>query len=108
MIDLLLKTLTKNYCTFSGRSERKEVYSFLLFYILILGIIYVSSRFVSMELAIQILGGIHVYLLCPAISLTVRRLHDINKSAWWTVLLLLPVGNLIILYWCCFRKSQTP
>ncbi len=50
-----------------------------------------------------------VYLafsLIPWIALTVRRLRDAGKSAWWTLLLLLlGVGQIILLFICTIGSS---
>jgi len=37
-----------------------------------------------------------VYII-PALAVTVRRLHDINKSGWWIFIRIIPyVGDLIL------------
>ena len=35
----------------------------------------------------------------PSISLIVRRLHDVNRSGWWFLIVLTGIGLLVILYW---------
>ncbi len=40
----------------------------------------------------------------PSLSMAVRRLHDINKSGWW-LLLLLAFGYFVLIYWF-FQPSQ--
>ncbi len=37
-------------------------------------------------------------LLVPGWAVTARRLHDTNRSAWWLVLILLPVVGWIWLF----------
>lgn len=37
-------------------------------------------------------------LAMPSLSIAVRRLHDVNRSGWW-ILLLLVFGYFILLYW---------
>jgi len=38
----------------------------------------------------------------PSIAVGVRRLHDLDKSAWWYLLLLLPlIGAVVLLVWFC-------
>ena len=48
-----------------------------------------------------ILGSIFVLVvLIPTISITCRRLHDIEKSGWWQLIGIIPlVGWLIMLIW---------
>jgi uncharacterized membrane protein YhaH (DUF805 family) len=35
-------------------------------------------------------------LLCPGITVTVRRLHDTGRSAWWLLLWITIIGGLVI------------
>lgn len=36
--------------------------------------------------------------LLPGIAVGVRRLHDIGKSGWWLLLALIPIVNLVLIY----------
>src|SRR5690606_41400752 len=52
-------------------------------------------------LSIQGLAGIGVLIMIPvcayfALVATVRRLPDLNRSAWWALLLLLPFVNISV------------
>jgi uncharacterized membrane protein YhaH (DUF805 family) len=66
---------------FSGRAQRAEYWYFLLF----------STILYLVTLAVPILGLLFLVLLITQISLSVRRLHDINMSGWWG-LLFIPLG----------------
>ena len=37
-------------------------------------------------------------LLVPSLAVTVRRLHDTGRSAWWLLIDLVPFGGLYLLY----------
>ncbi|MFU3807238.1 DUF805 domain-containing protein [Pseudomonas aeruginosa] len=37
-------------------------------------------------------------LLLPALGVTARRLHDINKSGWWMLIALIPIVGLYLIY----------
>ena len=46
-------------------------------------------------------------ILIPSLSITVRRLHDINKSGWFYLLELIPlVGSLIVLIFTCLKTVE--
>ena len=46
-------------------------------------------------------------ILIPSISITVRRLHDINKSGWFYLLEFIPlVGSLIVLIFTCLKTVE--
>ena len=38
-------------------------------------------------------------LLIPGIAVTARRLHDINRTAWWILIAFTIIGILLLLYW---------
>src|SRR6185312_16613193 len=69
------------YTTFRGRAQRSEFWYFVLFLCLL-------------ALPAALLGPFGAFLflpvLLPAISVEVRRLHDIDRSGWWVWLCLLP------------------
>lgn len=47
--------------------------------------------------------------LLPSLGLAVRRLHDINKSGWWILLVFIPViGAIILLIWFIQNSQMTP
>ncbi|MCX5810018.1 MAG: DUF805 domain-containing protein [Proteobacteria bacterium] len=96
-----LKAL-KKYAEFSGRAQRKEYWMFLLFYILIyiaFAIIDGVTGTFSTKAGMGLLGGLYaIALLIPCIAVTVRRLHDTNRSGWWILIGLVPlIGNIILL-----------
>lgn len=47
-------------------------------------------------------------IIVPSIALAVRRLHDINKSGWFYLVVLIPfVGSLIFLYFMIVEGDKT-
>lgn len=80
--------LTK-YAEFNGRATRPEFWWFALFVLLVTsGLTYASEALGSMFL---------VATLLPLLAVGARRLHDIGRSAWWLLYLLVPVGGLVLL-----------
>jgi uncharacterized membrane protein YhaH (DUF805 family) len=43
----------------------------------------------------------------PMIGLSVRRMHDVNKSAWWYLIALTGVGLLLLFYWSVKGSDKT-
>jgi uncharacterized membrane protein YhaH (DUF805 family) len=39
--------------------------------------------------------------MVAGLSLVARRLHDIDKSGWWYLILLTVIGGLFLCYWFC-------
>ena len=89
----------KKYAVFSGRSRRKEYWYFVLFNIIVsivlAGIDALLGTFTSY---IGLLSGIYgLAVLIPTLALTVRRLHDIDRSGWWILIGLVPLIGAIVL-----------
>ena len=92
-----LEALQK-YAVFSGRSRRKEYWYFVLFNILISIVLAVIDRAIGSS-GHGILGGIYsLAVLIPGLAVTVRRLHDTDRSGWWLLLGLIPVIGAIVLF----------
>lgn len=54
-------------------------------------------------------GILGLAFLLPSLGLSVRRLHDINKSGWFILLGLIPlVGAIILIVWACKESDPHP
>ncbi len=91
----------KNYAKFEGRARREEYWMFNLLnglIIIALGILASVSFFFSSSVSLVISGLFPLYLLLlliPHIAVSVRRLHDIGKSGWMILIILIPfVGGI--------------
>jgi len=108
-----LECFTKHYADFSGRARRREYWGTVLFnglvhlafrILLIVGIM-LEAKEVTFLLLIC-LGVYSLAWLLPGMAVSVRRLHDIGKSGWNLLWVLLPiVGAIMLIYWCC-QDSQ--
>lgn len=89
-----------------GRASRAEYWGLYLLTFLAAALALAAdllwtSKIIPLSLPIPLLTSVVTLLsLVPAYSVLVRRLHDVGKSAWYILLLLIPiVGALIILYY---------
>lgn len=102
-----VKSCLSKYFTFSGRAPRSEYWWFTL--AMVIGSIIAAMLDAVLMGAND--GGLFsvVFSLAvciPAISVTVRRLHDIGRTGWWWWIYLVPViGVVVILVFACL-KSQ--
>ncbi len=91
----------KKYAVFSGRARRKEFWFFVLFNIIIsivLAVIDGVTGSFSPEAGMGLLGGIYTLaVLIPGIAVSVRRLHDTERSGWWLLIALVPLIGAIVL-----------
>ncbi len=99
----MMTPLTR-YAQFSGRASRSEFWWFQLFIVIISIPLYVLSFYAgytgSSTLAL-VVSGLSVVLwlavIVPLIAVTVRRLHDTDRSGWWYLLMFVPVVSLVVL-----------
>lgn len=84
----------KNYCNFSGRARRKEYWMFALISAVIVFVLGIIDGIIGINILTSLYS---LFILIPELSLTFRRLHDIDKSAWWLLIALVPVIGAIIL-----------
>ena len=92
----------KKYAVFAGRARRKEFWFFMLFNTLVtvaLAMIDLWTGTYDEDVGLGVLSGLYaVAMIVPGIAVTVRRLHDTDRSGWWYLLLFIPViGALVIL-----------
>ena len=96
-----VKYCLNNYVNFTGRASRSEYWYFVLFNFLINFLITIGSYiFINYKFEFFILQ-IFVYfvLFFPSIAVVARRLHDVNKSGWWQLIVLTGIGFIPMIYW---------
>ena len=92
----------KKYAVFGGRSRRKEYWYFVLFNIIV-GVVLAAIDALlgtfSSSSNIGLLSGIYsLAVLIPTLAVTVRRLHDIDRTGWWILIGLVPlIGGIVLL-----------
>ena len=116
----------RNYFSFTGRSSREDYFKFRLFntfvkflsLFTIINLISISLdhfylRYIQelpSNLSISIKWLAFIVLLCIIFrlilsirlySLTIRRLHDLNRTGWWYLLVLIP-RYICNLFWILF------
>jgi len=101
-----VKTCFSKFATFEGRAARSEYWFFALFLALASAVLTV----VDIALGIEVLSLIFSLItLIPSIAVSVRRLHDTNRSGWWYLLIFIPlIGLIVLLIWFCTRGTAGP
>ncbi len=95
----------KKYAVFSGRSSRKEFWYFSLISFLIsivLAVADVMAGTFDAETGFGLLLGIYtIAVLIPGIAVSVRRLHNTDRSGWLFLIGLIPLigGIILIVFW---------
>ena len=85
----------KKYAVFSGRSRRSEYWYFALFNVIIAIVLMLIDRAAGTYPALYAIYVLAV--LIPGLAVSIRRLHDTNRSGWWLLIDLIPLVGAIIL-----------
>ena len=83
------------YAVFGGRAQRKEYWMFFLFNCIISFVIGLFEGFAGSPGIVYILYSLAVMI--PGIAVSVRRLHDTDRSGWWLLIGLVPLLGAIAL-----------
>ncbi|WP_419907508.1 DUF805 domain-containing protein [Hoeflea sp.] len=105
-----VRTVLSKYFDFSGRATRPEFWWWILFvFILSLVLQLVDGAVIAPVLGFAAFSPdagnplsliSSLALLIPGLAVSVRRLHDISRSGWWILIVLVPIiGLLVLIYW---------
>jgi len=109
-MDRVMRMLKTKYATFEGRARRKEYWYFVLFFV----IVQAAAAVVDGILFDNVESGpvgllVTLGLLVPALAVAFRRFHDIDRSAWWLLIGLIPlIGFIITIYWAAQPGTKGP
>lgn len=112
----------KRYAEFTGRSRRREFWTWFLFVF----VMYLVLMFLDATLGLggsysgyaeggsvgfNMTGGLLTILfmlavLIPNIAVSVRRMHDIGKSGWHVVVGIIPLFGWIYVLYCYVQPGQ--
>ena len=111
----------RRYADFSGRSRRREYWMFLLFYILVyitMSVLFGTNEAVRTPTGFGygsrlvggagLLGGLFaLFSFVPSLAVSVRRLHDQDRSGWLMLLGLIPfLGGFALLVLMCLEGTR--
>lgn len=114
-----IKSVFSQYATFSGRARRSEFWYWVLFNALV-GAVFAALAGATGGFEIDPVTGMPSYgatgvianlvslaLLIPSIAVTVRRLHDTDRSGFWWFIGLVPfVGWIVLLVFCALEGTR--
>lgn len=108
-----LDVIRNKYAQFSGRARRQEYWMFFLFNFIasiVLAIIDGLIGSFSATLGVGVLGGLYALaVLIPGIAVTIRRLHDTDRSGWWMLIVFVPLlGAFVLLAFMVIDGDKGP
>ena len=90
----------KGYVVWNARSTRSEYWWWTLFAIIVAFVAsIIDSALFSTDMATglgPVSGITSLALFLPGLSVWIRRLHDTDRSGWWTWILLIPIVGFIV------------
>ncbi len=95
-----ISTCLSKFFDFNGRASRPEYWWFYLFTVLISwgSILIDSTQLVSLI--------INLVFLFPVMAAGARRLHDINRSGWWQLLIITIIGIIPLVIWWASKGEE--
>ena len=96
--DSIKKNLINNYFNFSDRSSRADYIWWMLFSLII--------NLIGSQLDLQLSIIISFIMIPPGTGISIRRLHDSNKSGWNLLWSLTIIGIIPLYYWLIFRAGD--
>ncbi len=111
-----VKSFYRNYFNFKGRSSRSEYW----WPALLMAIFYIPLIIINEQIGPSgTVGGLELVVLIvtllfflvsiiPSIAVTIRRLHDQNRSGWWVLISLVPIISLVLIVFMCLPGTHGP
>jgi uncharacterized membrane protein YhaH (DUF805 family) len=92
------------YVTFQGRAMRSEYWYFALFMFIVDIVAYALDMGLFGRPILNSLASLAFIL--PSLAVSVRRLHDTDRSGWWIFINLIPlIGVILYLVWMCTKGT---
>ena len=99
----------QNYVNFSGRDSRKQYWMFVLGNIIVSFVLGIIGSILGKDVSNIISFIYSLAILLPSTGMAVRRLHDIGKSGWFFLVVLIPlVGAFILIFFLIKEGDPAP
>ena len=98
----------RNYVGFSGRAARSEYWYWVLFVVLLTIVAWLIDMTVfgfNTTGVNPISVIVALATLLPGLAVSVRRLHDIDRTGWWVLLTFTVIGIIVLFAWGFMRGT---
>ena len=96
----------KNYAGFQGRARRAEYWQYGLVNIIVVVLLAIIGAVIKFPYLFVLY---YLAIIVPTLAVTVRRLHDTNRSGAWFFISFVPfVGGIILLVLECLDSTPGP
>jgi uncharacterized membrane protein YhaH (DUF805 family) len=111
----------RKYAEFEGRARRSEYWLFTLFQILVGAGLFIALGVVAGAVDLSSTGGsafagllllaltiFGLVMLIPSLAVSIRRLHDSDKSGLWLLLSFVPLGGVVVFIFTLLDGTPGP
>ena len=109
-----VSTVLNKYATFDGRAARSEYWWWVLFIILVQVVTNILDAMIFAPILGLVSGSaqplsllVSLALLIPGLAVSFRRMHDIDKSAWWLLVAFIPIVGILVLIYFFIQKGTS-
>jgi uncharacterized membrane protein YhaH (DUF805 family) len=97
-----------NYVNFSGRTQRSGYWFWTLFVCILSVVASILDMVVAAAIGFSFVSVLLLLaIFIPGVAVSVRRMHDLDKSGWWLLIAFIPIiGAIMLLIWFC--SAGTP
>ena len=105
-----IKNGFRNYARTTGRASRSEYWYWVLFSVLVS----IAGGLIDMAIfgadsTTGVIGPLlGLALIVPDVSVTIRRLHDLDRTWPWLLIWITGIGAIVLLVWFCMRGTRGP
>jgi uncharacterized membrane protein YhaH (DUF805 family) len=101
-----VKSALNNYADFSGRARRAEYWWYTLFVFIVYLAVAIVDAAVGANSILALVVALGLFV--PGLAVSVRRLHDTNRSGWFILIALIPFGSIVLLVFECQDSDRGP
>ncbi len=98
------QVVLQNYANFKGRARRSEYWHYMLANVIAYVVLSILTR--ASGIFGLLLGVYWLAMIIPGLAVTIRRLHDTDKSGWFILVSLIPFVGTIVLLVFLFADSK--
>ena len=102
----------QNYATFATRAIRSEFWYWYLFVAIVLIVFGGINQSLNPGLSMGTFSVVNIVvglaLILPTLAVSVRRLHDIDRTGWWVLISVTVIGTILLIYWACLPGTPRP
>jgi len=96
----------RNYFNFKTRAPRSEYWYWVLFTTLGSIVFGVLDTYIFPTSASGVLAPLFTLAtIIPGFAVSIRRLHDIDRTGWWFLLVFTLIGAVVLFVWACFKGT---